>query len=87
MKIVLHIERLVLDGLPVASTRRVAVGAAVERELTRLLASGGLGAHLAHGGALPRIAAPQIRFARRDRADAMGVRIARAIYGGIGGGK
>jgi hypothetical protein len=39
MNLTLHIERLVLDGLPVTSSNGVLLQAAVEAELGRLLAS------------------------------------------------
>ena len=37
MRINVHIERLILDGLPVTSLQGPEVGAAVETELARLL--------------------------------------------------
>ena len=52
MNIHVHIERLVLDGLPVAPGRGDLVREAVEAELTRLLAEGGLVPGLTSGGAL-----------------------------------
>jgi len=42
MNIKVSIERLVLDGLPVSSAQGSLIGAAVETELARLLATGGL---------------------------------------------
>ena len=42
MNIRLHIERLILDGLPVNSVQSPQVKAAVEAELTRLLTADGL---------------------------------------------
>ena len=44
-----HIERLVLEGLPVMRSEGPLVQAAVQAELSRLLAEGGLGPGLASG--------------------------------------
>ena len=86
MKIVVHIDRLVLEGLPLTSAQSPRLRRAIERELSRLLSSGGIAAALSRGGALPRIDAPSIRFGARERPDALGRRIAGAVYGGIGKG-
>jgi hypothetical protein len=85
MKIKVHIERLVLDGLPVSTAQGALLRGAVERELTRLVAAGGLSG-AGRGGAVARADAGEIHFQRRDKADAIGKRIARATYRGIGGG-
>lgn len=42
MKISVHVERLVLEGLPVSVSERPLLQAAIEAELTRLLRNGGL---------------------------------------------
>jgi hypothetical protein len=83
MKIALHIERLVLDGLPVTSPEGARVRAAVERELAAMLANG-LTPELRHGGALPRLGAPDITLGPRERPDAIGRHIARSLHAGIG---
>jgi hypothetical protein len=82
MRITLHIEHLVLDGLPAADGARLR--AAVEGELARLLASGGLRPDLAAGGAVARLAAPPIRLDRGGRPDAIGRAVARSVHAGIG---
>jgi len=53
MNINLHVERLVLDGLPVTRSQGPLLQAAVEAELASLLAKDGLPPYLAVGGALP----------------------------------
>ncbi|MFL6293520.1 MAG: hypothetical protein ACJ759_21720, partial [Thermoanaerobaculia bacterium] len=53
MKIDLHIEELVLEGFAPGDRHRI--GAAVERELARLLAERGLPAGLAQGADVPRL--------------------------------
>jgi hypothetical protein len=83
MRIRLHIERLVLDGLP--ATDRARLRAAVESELARLLAAGGLGRGLAAGGAMARLSAPPIRLERSGRPDALGRAVARSVHARIGG--
>lgn len=80
MKIELHIERLVLDGVSSDAAQAKRIGAAVTRELERLFRAGGLGAHLATGGAMSSLAAPQIRLAPRERPEAVGRKIAGAVH-------
>jgi hypothetical protein len=87
MKIQIHIGRLVLDGLPVTRAQGARVRAAAERELSRLMQQGGVGPHLAAGGAMPKLAAPAIRFSRSERPETLGKRIAQSIHGGIGRAK
>jgi hypothetical protein len=80
----LHIERLILDGLPVGPGQGARVQAAVEGELARLLAGGGLAPGLQAGGALPGVSAPSIQLAPGSSPAQMGVQIAQSVYGGIG---
>jgi hypothetical protein len=79
-----HVERLVLDGLAVAPGERPALQAAVEAELARLLAEGGLASHLQAGGAQPYARGGMVRAAQGGDPAALGRQIARAVYGGIG---
>ena len=85
MRIEVHIERLVLEGLPVTPGERPRVRAAVEAELARLLSTGGLNREIATGGAVPRIDAPQINLAARAQPDAIGRAVARSVHSGIRG--
>ena len=64
MTIHVHIERLVLDGLPVTHAQGPQVRAAVEAELARWLAERGLAPGLAQGGAAPSVLRP-VDHARR----------------------
>ncbi len=57
MKINVHIERLILEGLPVSSWQGSQIRSAVQKELTRLLLAGGLPDELRGGIALPGIQA------------------------------
>lgn len=84
MKINLHIERLVLDGLPIEHHHGLLVKAAVEAELSRLLTADGLANGLISGGAMPSVPAHNIRMADNSNPKKLGQQIGRAVYGGIG---
>ncbi len=87
MKIKLHIERLVLDGLPIARTQGGKVRAAVEQELTRLLAIGGVSHELRPGGAMPSLRGGNIQLGKGSQPGKLGQEIARAVYSGVGSKK
>jgi hypothetical protein len=81
MKINLHIERLVLDGLPIAHHQVPLVQAALETELRRLFADKGMHSRLNFSsGASPRVAAPTIQ-GLNDNPVRTGEQIARAVHG------
>ena len=85
MNINVHIERLVLHGLPVAPHQGPLVQAAVEAELTRLLLGAGLApAMQSTGGAVPSVSTPGIQLKSDSSPAQIGQQIARAVYGGIG---
>lgn len=84
MNINLHIERLVLDGLPVKRNQAPHVQMAVEAELTRLLAENGLSTDLQAGGAVSGIRANGIQFTEDSGPSEIGTQIAQSVYGGIG---
>jgi hypothetical protein len=84
MKIKVHIERLVLHGLPVSRSQGHLVQATLERELTQLLANGGLSDGLRAGGAVPALPAKNIRLQKDTQPGSVGKQIAGAVYGGIG---
>jgi hypothetical protein len=90
MKIHVHIERLILDGLPLGPGGGVRVQAAVEAELARLLAQGGgaeggVAEAWPTGGAVPGVPATAIQLEAGARPAEIGGQIARSVYGGIGG--
>ncbi len=87
MKIKLHIEQLILDGLPVARSQRSLLQRTVERELINLLATGSLSDDLRAGGAVATRRAGNIRIGKGIRTEALGKQIAGAVYGGIGNSK
>jgi hypothetical protein len=78
----LHIDRLVVDSALVAPGDRHALGAAVELELGRLLAEGGLSPTLAAGGDVATVRTPAIQLSSSDPAS-IGTGIARAVHGGL----
>jgi hypothetical protein len=84
MNINLHIERLIIDGVPLEAGGASRLKAAVESELARLLAEGGLAPELWGGGALPSVGAGHIQAAGERDAVGLGRQIAHATYGGIG---
>jgi len=84
MKINLHIERLILEGLPLEKRQGPQVQAAVERELTRLLTANGLAPELQSGGAVPRRPADGIQLANETHSTRLGQQIARSVYSGLG---
>jgi hypothetical protein len=85
MKIALHIDRLILDGLSLERRQGPLVQAAVEKELTRLIAAHGLGHEWRSGGAVPRMRGRGIQLTNETHPTRLGQQIARSVYSGIGG--
>jgi len=83
MNITLHIERLVLDGVPIAPDQRHLLQASVEAELSRLLTNGGLSPTLAQGTAVPWVSTHGIQLTNNNPTQ-IGQHIAQSVYGGIG---
>lgn len=79
----LHIERLVIDGVGLPAGGTASLRAAVEGELSRLIAAGGLGPELVSGGAVPSLRAPGIQVTASPNPSHLGLQIARAVYGGL----
>jgi hypothetical protein len=77
----LRIDALVVDGLPVAD--RAALGAAVERELARLIAEQGVPPALARGEGIASLAGRRFTASPGMDPAALGARIAGAVYGGL----
>ena len=84
MNVELHIERLVLDGLPLSPTDGAAVQAAVQTELTRLLTEGALAPALCQGGTFAATCGAGINVGRDTAPLQLGHQISQALYGGIG---
>lgn len=85
MRINLHIERLVLEGLPVDARQGQQVRSAVKRELTALLmSSGDLHDALRFGGNLHRVQTAGIKLVKETGPASLGKQIAGAVFAGIG---
>lgn len=83
MNINLHIERLILDGLPLEARDGAAIRAAVEAELARLLTENADLSNRQTGYAIPRVRADAIQLAAQSSPAQIGQQIAGSIYGGI----
>jgi hypothetical protein len=83
MNIDLSIDSIVIHG---QAGDRDAIGAAVERELGRLLAERGLPPGIAGDGGSISASPPPVRVPHGLRPDAIGARVAAAIYANIAGG-
>ncbi len=77
----LAIEELVLHGF--APGDRLRIGAAVERELGRLLSAESLPAALGQGGERPVLNGGSFEVRPNARPETIGAQVARAIYGGL----
>jgi hypothetical protein len=84
MKLNLHIERLVLDGVNIAPSQRHLLQAGVETELTRMLTEGGISSSLAQGTNLSRVSTDGIKLTGNNNPAQLGRHIAQSVYGGIG---
>lgn len=80
----LHIERLVLDGFPLAAGAAARVQAVVEDGLSRRLAASGLAEEFQTGGAVPFARGGELPLAPGLSPANLGARLAQAIYSGIG---
>lgn len=83
MNLNLHIERLILDGLPLGDGQGAQVQQAVERELTWLLMAGELQNAWQSGGNVHRLQTAGIQIAQETRPTRLGEQIAGAVYGGL----
>ncbi len=84
MNINLHIERLILDGLPFETRDRTLLQAAIETEVARLLTQNGIAPNLQNGGAMPSVRADAIQITNQNSPDQLGRQIGGSIYGSIG---
>ena len=84
MNINLHIERLVLDGLPLEQRQGPQLQAAIERELVRLLSSTSSSGAFASGCSLATVNADSIHLAEGASPLSLGKQIASAVHTLIG---
>jgi len=80
MNVELHIERLVLNGVPLPSGGRNALAGAFGRELTRLIRDGGVSPALLGGISSPRLTATL------GPTGPLGTELARSVYSCLGRG-
>ena len=80
MKINLHIERLVLEGLPVTAGQAPLVQSAVQQELTRLLGFGGIAPRLMNADAMPHARGDAVRFGGEASPRQLGTQIAESVH-------
>ncbi len=85
MKVRLHIDRVVLDGVGLPPGSRRALRESLERELATRIAAGGLAGELSAGIAVPSVNVPAIEIAQGTSASKLGASIAHSVYAGIGG--
>lgn len=83
MKINLHIDRLVLDGISVESHQQAMFKANLETELGRLLAQNGIAPDLQSGGAFNAIRTDSIDVGEKNEPSHLGRQIARSVYRGF----
>lgn len=83
MIINVHIERLVLDGLPVDKRSSSQIQAAVQAKLAELLVADGVSESLQNLGAVHSIRAPGISLYEKALPASVGSSIADAIHGGL----
>lgn len=76
-----RIGELVIEGASPAD--RLRIGAAVERELARLVRDGGLGENLTTGGARDAMDAGSFTHAPQATPAALGGQVARSVYGSL----
>ena len=84
MKINVYIERLILDGINMGPGQGAMVKAAVQAELSRLLAEGGVESGLKSGGVFPNMPARPIQVSEDIHPNRLGQQIARTVHGSIG---
>jgi hypothetical protein len=84
VKIDVHIDHLILDGLPLTRHQGPLVQAAVERELARLLAADGLSGEARTGRAAPVVNTAGFELGEPMHPTRLGQQIARSVYRGIG---
>jgi hypothetical protein len=83
MTVNLHIERVILEGLPADVAR--SIRSATETELARLVRESGLAREFHSSQSLPAVPAGTISISHRQPASRLGVQLAGAVYRGIGG--
>jgi hypothetical protein len=84
MKIYLHIERLVLDGVPISGAERPLFQTAMEGELEQLLLAGGLAEGLRTNAALLHLRAGSVYIGKESSPKKIGTDVANAVHQALG---
>jgi hypothetical protein len=82
-ELTLHIDRIVLDGVPLAASDHKLLRETIQAELSRLIEMRGLDA--LQSGAVAKLGAPAITAS--PNATSLGAQIASSIYAGMGAGR
>jgi len=83
MNINLHIERLILDGVPFETRHSAMLQAEIKTELARLITENNVAANWQSGGAVPSVRADAIQLTTQNSPVQLGRQIAGSIYGSI----
>ncbi len=83
MKIHVHIERLVLNGLPVERSAAPQIELAMQQELASLLTTAAPPSSVLSAGAIPTLRVAPITIAERTPSRTIGAAIARSLHGGL----
>ena len=83
MNLHLHIERLILEGLPLEASGEPALRAAVEAELAQRFSAAGLGSGLGRGGAFAATPIGHIDLPPASEPAELGRRIGGAVHGSL----
>lgn len=78
-----HIERVILEGIDLASDRHSQLQAAIEAELTRLLAMDSTVSQWQVGRAVNSLPGDTLQLTVENHPGLLGRQIAQAVYGGI----
>jgi hypothetical protein len=84
MNINVHIEQVILDGLPVTRGQAPLIQTAIEGELGRMLSTSGLSSEVMGGFAVPSVKSSGIQLTNQNEPRSLGKQIAGAVYRGIG---
>ena len=85
MHIVLHIDRLVLDGVHLDAGEHRALRRAITDRLSEMVVQQGLAPSLLGSGAVPTVSGATITLEPGASGARLGGQIAGAVYSGIGG--
>jgi hypothetical protein len=84
MRVHVHIERLILDGLPLGSHDGPRLQAALSEELTRLIGGHGISGELRKGGAYPNLRTESVLLPKDANPRRLGTGVAKAVFSAIG---